>query len=212
MTRMIAKDTASPTADPRDEGFGLLMERVRAGDQEAAQQLHLRWTKRLVRLARSRLGRSIVGKEDPEDVVQSVYRSFFRRFQRGTYRVEAWADVWSLLATIACRKCSTRRDHYRAFKRDTRREFPLIDHDGPTDEPTAEQATILAETVERLLGRLGRNTQDRLLIEMSLQGHSPTEIYSKLGCSERTIYRVRSRVREQLECWNRECDPRSFNG
>ncbi len=196
---------ASPD-DAGDESFFELMASLRAGDQDAARQVHLRWTRQLIKLARARLGRSIVGKEDPEDVVQSVYRSFFRRFQGGTYRVEAWADVWSLLATIARRKCSTRRDHYRAFKRDARREMPLMEQDAAGDEPTAEQATILAETVERLLRDLGRNHQDRLIIEMSLQGHSAIDIHDKVGCSERTIHRLRKRVREQLETWNQEDD------
>ncbi len=203
---MIAEEPAGAPADDPDESFRELIASARAGDQEAAKQIHLRWTRRLIKLARVRLGRTIVGKEDPEDVVQSVYRSFFRRFRTGSYRVEAWADVWALLATIARRKCSTRRDRYRAFKRDARRELPLMEQDAPDGEPTAEQATILAETVERLLGDLGREPKDRTIIEMSLQGHSAIDIYEQIGCSERTVHRLRKRVREQLERWNEEHD------
>ncbi len=143
--------------------------------------------------------RPAAGKEDAEDVVQSAYRSFSRRFGEGTYRVEGWAEVWSLLATIATRKCINRRKRYLAFRRDARRETPLASCDVPTSQPTAEEAAILSETVERLLARY--EEPDRSIVRLSLQSYSAAEIALEVGRSKRTVLRVRKHARAQLQLW-----------
>jgi RNA polymerase sigma-70 factor (ECF subfamily) len=153
----------------------------------------------LIRLARARLGRSIAGKEDAEDVVQSVYRSFFRRYGEGDFHVEDWSDVWALLATIATRKCSSRRKYYQAGCRDARREMPMTSCEAASSEPTAEEAAMLSETVDRLLDGLGE--PERSIVLLSLQGYSAVEISPVVVRSERTVQRVRERVRSQLERW-----------
>jgi RNA polymerase sigma-70 factor (ECF subfamily) len=71
------------------EYFAALTDRLRAGDEKAAREVYEKWTHRLVGLARHQLGHYLTGKEDPEDVVQSIYRSFFRRWQEGRYRAGA---------------------------------------------------------------------------------------------------------------------------
>jgi DNA-directed RNA polymerase specialized sigma24 family protein len=48
-------------------------------DEQAARENFDRFARRLIGLARTRLDRRIRQKIDPEDVVQSVFRSFFTR-------------------------------------------------------------------------------------------------------------------------------------
>ncbi len=196
--------------EPGDEpgrSFPELMALVRAGDEAASAEVHRRWNGRLIRLAKTRLGRTVAGKEDPEDVVQSVYKSFFRRFSGGGYQVEAWADVWALLATIASRKCSNRRELYQAGRRDARREAPLpAGGDVAAAGSSGEQAAMLSETVDRLLA--GFDGDDRKIVELSLQGYSVVEIAPKVERSERTVFRVRECARTRLESWNRCDEPR----
>jgi RNA polymerase sigma-70 factor (ECF subfamily) len=192
------------TAEKREEAlrgdsFPEFMALVQAGDEDATREVHDRWSRRLIRLARARLGRTIAGKEDAEDVVQSVYRSFFRRFGEGGYRVEDWSEVWALLATIATRKCSSRRKHYQANRRDARREMPMTSCEVASPEPTAEDAAMLSETVDRLLN--GLEETERSIVLLSLQGYSAIEISSVVARSERTVQRVRERIRSQLERW-----------
>ena len=56
---------------------------------------------------------------------------------------------------------------------------------------------MLTETVERLLASL--DVDERPIVELSLQGHSTQEISEQLGVPERTVRRVRERVRRRLE-------------
>src|SRR5262245_6916154 len=60
-----------------DDASGNLVARWQAGDQQAARELFHRYTDRLIALVRSRLTSQVGQRVDPEDVVQSAYRSFF---------------------------------------------------------------------------------------------------------------------------------------
>jgi RNA polymerase sigma-70 factor (ECF subfamily) len=56
---------------------------------------------------------------------------------------------------------------------------------------------VLAETVERVLREVG--TDERRVVELSLQGYSTQEISEQLGRAERSVRRLRERVRKYLE-------------
>ena len=64
-----------------------LLDRVHRGDEQAAEELLDRYVSRLIQLARSRLPSKLARRLDPEDVVQSACRSFFRRAGAGLYEV-----------------------------------------------------------------------------------------------------------------------------
>jgi RNA polymerase sigma-70 factor (ECF subfamily) len=142
---------------------------------------------------------------DPEDVVQSAYKSFFLRYGAGKLEVQDWGSLWSLLTVITLRKCVDRVDYHRAQRRDIRREAGAHAAAAGSEpwweavsrEPTPEEATVLADTVEQLLRDLEEAEQP--MLEMSLQGYNCAEIGKRLGMSERTVRRVRERVRKRLE-------------
>jgi RNA polymerase sigma-70 factor (ECF subfamily) len=64
-------------------------------------------------------------------------------------------------------------------------------------EPTPEQAAVLAETVAQVLEDLA--PPERPIVELSLQGYSTREVSEQLGRAERSVRRVRERVRQRLE-------------
>src|SRR4051794_22331363 len=97
-----------------DGSFDNIMTRLRAGDDGTTREVFRRFAARLIGLARSQLDSRIIRKEDPEDVVQSVYRSFFRRAADGQFACDTWGDLWSLLTVITVRKCRDRADYFRA--------------------------------------------------------------------------------------------------
>src|SRR2546423_108114 len=107
---------------PEDHSFASLMSRLRGGDSDAAAAIVQEFQARLIGLARSRLGAMLRQKEDPEDMVQSAFRTFFRRAADGQFDVEDLEGLWSLLTVITLRKCGHRIDYYRAALRDVRRE------------------------------------------------------------------------------------------
>ena len=72
--------------------FTDVMARLRAGDEDAARQVFQRFVHRLVGLARVRLGRDLRRRVDPEDVVQSAYKSFFLRYEEGKVEVRDWGS------------------------------------------------------------------------------------------------------------------------
>jgi RNA polymerase sigma-70 factor (ECF subfamily) len=161
-----------------------------------------RFTRRLIGLAKSHLDTRLQHKIEPEDVVQSAYKSFFLRYGDGALAQEGWDGLWGLLMVITLRKCAERVRYYRTQGRDLARETPPNPNneswrEAIGQEPTPEQAAVLAETVEALL--VGLDDEERTIVEMSLQGHSTQEISAQLGRAERSVRRIRERVRMQLE-------------
>jgi RNA polymerase sigma-70 factor (ECF subfamily) len=189
-----------------DPSFDDLMDRLRAGQNDAATQVFNRFASRLVALARKRLGPQVLQKVDPEDVLQSVFKSFFVRYPSGQFGgFESWDNLWAMLAVITLRKCGRRMDYFHAACRDVRREVTgqpaagdsASDLGAPDDEPTPSEAAMLTETVEHLMESLeGRH---REILTLSLQGYPPSEISNRLRCTERTVYRVLGRVKQCLE-------------
>jgi RNA polymerase sigma-70 factor (ECF subfamily) len=185
--------------------FPDLMARLDAGEEDAAAEVFTRFARRLIGLARSRLDTRVRQKVDPEDVVQSVFRSFFLRQAEGRWDLRSWDGLWALLTLITLRKCSRRAGHFRAARRDVQREVnsaPESENAGAWQalarEPTPEEAVLLTEVVENLLSGLPL-PRDRQILELALQGEAASEIARQARCSERTVQRVLGRVRGQLE-------------
>ena len=185
--------------------FAELMERLQAGDEEAAREIHRRYTRGLVALACRELSTTIRGKVDPESVVQSVFGSFFLRLRDDEFPdLGDWDDLWGLLTVITLRKCSNRRRFHHQARRDIRREVRAETvGDGsetplhPADPgPSPDEAATLRETLEQLVG--GLEGRERQIIELLLQGHDVEEVRRQVGCGERTVRRVRERVRQKL--------------
>ena len=177
----------------------------KAAEGEVARAVFERFSHRLIGLARCHLDARLRHKIDPEDVVQSAYKSFFLRYREGALAAQGWEGLWGLLTRITLRKCADRVRYYRAECRDLAREASAPAgtqdaepwRDAVGREPTPEQAAVLAETVEHLLGDL--DGDERAIIELSLQGYSTREISEQLGRAERSVRRLRERVRKQLE-------------
>jgi RNA polymerase sigma-70 factor (ECF subfamily) len=189
-----------------DPSFDDLMARLKEGHNDAATQVFSRFASRLIALARGQLSPQIRQKVDPEDVLQSVFRSFFRRNAEGEFgEFESWDNVWAMLLVLTLRKCGRRVDYFHAACRDVERELPgaapmspsAADWGPSTAEPTPSEAAMLTEMVETLMNRLeGRH---RRILVLSLQGYPPADISAQVGCTERTVYRVLATVHEWLE-------------
>src|SRR3954469_20154501 len=95
-----------------------LVRRFRAGEDDAATKLYKRYAERLHRLAQRNTGADLARRFDAEDVVQSVFRTFFRRVQTGLYDLPAGDELWRLLLVISLNKIRALAVHHRAQKRD----------------------------------------------------------------------------------------------
>jgi RNA polymerase sigma-70 factor (ECF subfamily) len=185
--------------------FDHLIARLREGDDEAAEEIFRRFAHRLVLLARSRLDRRVQGKLDPEDVLQSVFRSFFVRLADGQFDLKDWDNLWSLLVRITLRKCGRQIAALRVARRDYRRELTPLGStvssrdgwEGLAREPDPEEAATLADTVEWVLKGLDAKQQE--IVVLRLQGHLVSEISQTVGRTERTVHRVLAHVRNALQ-------------
>ena len=182
--------------------FSRLAERLRTGDTATETLVVHRFAIQLVALARRHLAQRIQQKSSPEDVVQSTFRSFFKRLRRGQFDFESWDGLWSLLVLITVRKCAGRREHFLADRRDVRREVPLSTAFGDGDlqrvlsrGPRPDEAVVLTELVEQLLCDLSESEQQ--IVRLRLEGYSIAEITSVLDRADRTVRRVLARVRRR---------------
>jgi RNA polymerase sigma-70 factor, ECF subfamily len=195
---------------PADASFDRLLADLRAGDPSAAARVVERYAHRLVALARKNLERRILAKEDPEDVLQSVFKSFFNRMSAGQFRLDRPEDLWALLVSLTLHKCGHRAEYFRAARRDVQREAAppqsaessAAPWEALAREPTPLEAALLAENVERLLR--GLEPHQRQIVELSLQGEPPARIAAAVGVTQRTVQRVLRGVRDRLESWRTE--------
>jgi len=187
------------------DSFEVLMTRLKAGDDAAATEIFNRFARRLVGLARSRLDDRMRQKVDPEDVMQSAFKSFFRVQGDGKLEMANWDSMWAILTVITLRKCGHRVEYFHAARRDVSREVtPRRNSDDSVPsfqaiarDPTPSDAAMLEETVEQLLHGLEPREQE--VVTLCLQGHTAAEISERVGRTERTVHRILERIRKRLD-------------
>ena len=149
----------------------------------------------MLELARRQLPDRIRRRVDPEDVVQSVYRSFFRRLSAGEFGFEESHDVWRLLAVMTFRKARNQVKHHTRQQRDSFRETAYestATHGQPGEPidpaPQPGDLTIMIDYLDQLLAELPARHHD--VVTLRLEGFSTAEVATKLGISKRTVLRV----------------------
>jgi RNA polymerase sigma-70 factor (ECF subfamily) len=188
----------SDESTPVDDRFQQLVEALRHRDNNAWNEVARRYTAGLIGLARRRLDSRLQPKLDPEDVVQSVYRTFLRRHQLEQFQFATWESLWGLLVTLTVCRCSKWYQHYAAQKRDVNRDARLpagaatgddeqAGYREPADPgPTPQEAALLTEMVNEMLR--GLDDKQRRIIVLGLLGFDDAQIGQEVG---RTEYRVR---------------------
>lgn len=189
--------------------FADFLGRLHSGDAAAARELFGRFTKQLAALAFRHVNAGLQHKVDPEDIVQSTYKSFFGRYDASNLDAVNWDSLWGLLALITVRKCAERAAYHHAARRDVAREVSPPRNDEASSwpeplgrEPTPLEGAVLRETVDQLLAALDED--ERPVLELSLQGYTTREISERLGRAERTVRLLREGIRHRLERMQRE--------
>src|SRR5579859_5676941 len=121
-----------------------LVRRFRQGNQDAANLLYHRYAQRLLTLVRARQFPDLASLVDSEDIVQSVFGSFFRRVSRDMYDVPAGEELWHLFLVLTLNKIRAKGVFHRAAKRDVRRTIRGQGIDQYPDGPkSGEHAYVL---------------------------------------------------------------------
>lgn len=177
-----------------------LIRRFRRGQPDASTELYLRYVKRLHALATSQSSPDLARRVDPEDIVQSVFRTFFRRASLGHYTVPDGEEIWKLLLVIALNKVRATGAFHRAAKRDVRRTsggeaFERAIESSPGGDEAA--LNTLRMVVEELLRE--QNESHRRMIELRIDGHEVGEIAEAVCRSKRSVERVLQDFRRRLD-------------
>jgi RNA polymerase sigma-70 factor (ECF subfamily) len=179
-----------------------LIARWRDGDQQAAAELFQRYALRLIGLVRQNLSSRLAARLDPEDVIQSVYNSFFTGARDGRYILEHIGDLWRLLVAIALHKLHGQVQHHSAGKRAVAAEqhddsFHGLVQELRDREPSPEEATALSDLVEQLMREF--DAPRRRVLELRLQGYGIEEVAAATGYCRHTVRRLLNRARRSLE-------------
>ena len=185
-----------------------LLDRWRNGDQEAATQLFQLYSSKLTRVAERQMSQQLSRRVAGEDIVQSAFRSFFRRGARGDFVIDNSAGLWQLLVKITVLKVYGQARRHSAPKRDMRGELSLDDLDGAVlaQEPRPEEAVVLLDLMSAVVADLPESYGE--ILALRLAGHNRSEIANEVGVTRQTVYRaldlIQDRCRDVLESNNEE--------
>lgn len=189
------------------------IEQAKEGDSVATHQIWQHYYERLVRSVRGHLRGQNRGMSDEEDVVVSVFESFYRAAENGRFpELSGRDDLWRLLLRMSARKVVDKGRHDRRQRRGDGLNVQSLHADGDDnaviqvigDEPTPEMVLIMTESFEELLLHLG-DGQLRDLALGKMEGYSNAELAERFECSERTIERRLHLIREK--CLQELIDP-----
>jgi DNA-directed RNA polymerase specialized sigma24 family protein len=174
---------------------------LKGGDHDAAERLWATYIRRLVGLARARIGAAPRRVADEEDVALSAFDSFCRRAERGQFaRLSDRDDLWQILVVITERKAI---DLMRREGRKSRGEGKvrsLSEASGAFGDevvdpgPTPEFAAQAADEFRRLLGLLEDDSLRNVAI-WKMEGYTNRQIAARLGCIEQTVERKLRSIR-----------------
>ena len=178
---------------------------VKDGDSAAANRLWHHYFDRLVRSVRGRLAGQNRAVSDEEDIVLSVFDSFYDAAHQGRFPdLSDRDDLWRLLLRMAARKVVDKRRHDQRQRRGGQVNLHSLDRpvdddsviEAIGDEPSPEMVLMMQESVEQFFSHLGVGQLSELA-GAKLEGYSNAEIAERFGCSERTIERRLHLIREK---------------
>lgn len=174
-----------------------LLRRYRGGQADAATALYLRYANRLQHLADTQTDPRIALQVDPEGIVQSVFRTFFRRVSDGHYDVIESEELWKLFLVIALNKIRRSANHHRAAKRDATGVKSLDDGLLEVASERDQRALItLRMTIQETLEQVPE-TQRRVIM-LRIEGFEVQEIADQVGRSKRSVERLLQDFRASL--------------
>lgn len=185
--------------DPVAHDLDLISE-FKAGSESAARELFDKYCERLMKLAQRRIGQRMTARVDPEDVIQSAFRTFFVHVRNDDFTFQNEDDLFKLLVRLTVNKTLRQIAYHRAAKRNPELEAAqasdaqdmmqqLCGH-----EPTPDVEVALLDEFERFMGLLP--PMDREVLGLKLQGYTTVEIAEKLGSYDRKIRRILERIED----------------
>lgn len=188
-----------PDADPNvPTTDSSLMRRFRAGEEDAATALYTRYAARLLDLAAAKASPDLRQRVDPEDIVQSVFRTFFRRAALGEYEVPDGEELWKLFLVIGLNKIRAVAGYHKAAKRDVRQTAggEIVETAAPGVPDDIARRT-LELTIDELLAPLPDTHRE--IVRLRTDGFEVAEIATRVGRAKRSVERILQTFRQRLQ-------------
>lgn len=209
---------------PPSRGGANLAHRLSNGSESAAGELDRLFRERLCLLVEREMNLRYRRREDPEDVVQSVFRTFFRRAGQGQYEWNHDGALWQLLKQIARHKVLKHARYHDAQARDIAKDETMGDQleDTPPDgvgaqivgdalecalagleppEPEVFRLQLhgysIAEIIDTVLKGLDASYAE--ILQLRLQGQSMSQIARELNCTRAVIRYRLQRICQRLQ-------------
>ena len=170
---------------------------LKGGDPDASARLWARYFRRMLALARKRLGGSSHLVADEEDVALSAFRSFCRAAEGGRFpRLAGRDELWPLLAHIVAQKSCDLLTHETRLKRGggVGRAGAAELAEVPAPAPTPDEAASVADQVRALFDRLADPSLKTVAL-LRMEGYDTDEIAARLDCVPRTVERKLAMIR-----------------
>ena len=184
------------------------VERVRAGDQDAALELMRHLNPLVLKLVRAHLPR----RTAEEDLVQTVFFRIFSRLNQfsGTVPLEHW------VSRVAVNTCLNELDKQRVrpelrwadLSEDEEEVIKNLAHS--EEDLDSSQSLAARELVEKMLSQL--SPEDRLVItQLHLEGRTVEELQKMTGWSRTLVkvraFRARQKMKKHLQVLLKETQP-----
>lgn len=173
-----------------------LLRRFRTGEGDAATELYKRYAQRLFQLATTRVTPDLKQRVDPEDIVQSVFRTFFRRAALGQYEVPNGEEIWKLFLVIGLNKIREVAVHHHAAKRDLRKTAGSDTAEHAAAENDDMALAALRMTIDELLAPLPRTYRE--IVELRIERYEVAEIAERTHRSKRSVERILREFQQKL--------------
>ena len=198
---MWKKVTKSPDSSASNASDLSLLRRVKEGEGDAATELYVRYAKRLHGLARNQTSPALARRVEPDEIVQSVFRTFFRRVATDDYNVPEGKELWALLLVIALNKIRQAALFHRAARRDVLRtssmeEVGVASFLNAEDGRDETALAVLRMVVDDLLETMPPTKRD--MVRLRIDGFDVAEISDKVQRSKRTVERALQEFRDAL--------------
>jgi len=193
-----------------DQQWRLWVQRLVEGDDQVVREFWGEYGARMRGLAARLLNERFHRREEPEDVVQSVCRTFFRRAADGQFELASQNSLWRLLCAITAAKSREKARFHQRQKRSAGQDqrLPTALDDGEivaASDPSPAEEAAFADELEKLLSEL--TPDERTVVELRLQDCEYKEIAQQTGIAYRTVKRMTQRIRAKWQgaleesCW-----------
>lgn len=186
------------------DDFAVLLEKVRAGDENAAADLFERYHKVLIRTVKMRLDNSALQAQvDVSDVVQTVFKSLFvrLRLKEEQYELADEKNLVNLILRMAHNKLTAKKRRHQA-RPDARRTGAEFDSqiEGAGDR-TPSEILSAKELLEEAFKRM--TEEERQILHLRDEKREWADIAARLGGTaegrRKQWERARGRIAKELQ-------------